>query len=444
MLLLDKEQTSGGYSTEEKTRAQVLTGDSFDGTLTPDPKTSGRNWFDKVEKMRRQPTVALARELVCAPLLASQWAVETKDGAPPDAKEFIEDNMLPLRVNMLRSSLFGCIDYGWQGYEKIFELDMRVRRIKIKKMKPLLQRITKILVFSPSGAFAGFRQDETQPAVDLQLENALLVNTDVEGTYWYGIPKFAAVETGFDNWSYCNEANIRYDKKLAGAHWIIYYPVGQTRYNGIDDVENDSIAKDLLNKLESSGCMAIPQSIGEFVNNANESSQKRQWEIELKSAYPTSNVAFVDRLKYCDSLMVRAMGMPERAVLEGQFGTKAEAEAHADFAITNMELRHEIIVQQYNWHIVNQLLRINYGEEFENTVWLKPAPITDLKLQYIREIYKAFLTNPEGFASEVLHVDLEAMRDQLGIPTLSDEARQTKDVKDAVAESLSFMKQVFT
>lgn len=430
------------YSTKEQTRSQVLTGDSQDGKLQAETATSGAAWRRKVRTMRRQPTVKLARELCIAPILASEWSIKTKDGAPDRAQEFIAENVLPLRIHLLRSSLFGCIDWGWQGYEKIFELDPVLRLLRIKKIKPLLQDITEILVEKETGAFAGFEQSVNEPSVALPLQDSLLVNIDVEGTYWYGEGAMRSVEYAYDNWKLCNDSNVRYDKKLAGAHWIIYYPVGKTPYNGVD-TENDEIAKSLLNSMESSGCIAVPNSVEDWVNNQTDGGGNKKWEIELKSAYPTSNVAFIDRLKYTDAMMVRAVGLPERAVLEGQFGTKAEAEAHADFAITNMELRHAIIIQVYNWHLVNHLLRMNYGKESENSVYIEPAPITDLKLQYIREVYKVFLSNQTHIDSEAERVDMQAMRDQLGVPTISDTQKVAEDEKDAMNIALSFFQEVY-
>jgi hypothetical protein len=106
--------------------------------------------------------------------------------------------------------------------------------------------------------------------------------------------------------------------------------------------------------------------------------------------------------------MVRAFRLPERAILEGQFGTKAEAEAHADFAITNMELNHLLMVQQYNWHLVNQILRINYGPGTDGLVEIKVAPLTDTAMIFLRALYEKFLASPEGFAQETSLLDFDS------------------------------------
>jgi len=412
----------------EQTQGQVITGgESVE--LAKVAATSGA-FYRKVRLMRKHPTVKLARALAIAPLLASQWSIESKDGAPPDGKDFIHDCVMPLRMHLLKTSLYGCVDFGWQPYEKVFklnELGAFAGKIVPAKVKPLLQDKTKILVDPANGSFAGLL-NETAIKVELGIPESLLVNFDVEGTNWYGTSDMEAVEGPYDEWNITNTANVRYDKKIAGAHWVIHYPPGKSPFNGVD-TDNYEIARNLLVTLETSGSFVVPRTLQNFVDDLNK--DQPAWIIELKSTYPTSGAAFIERLNYIDKLLVRAFGLPERAVLEGQFGTKAEAEAHADFAITNMELRHQIMVQQYNWHLVNQLLRLNYGPETENTVWIAVAPITDLALQYLRKIYEVFLSNIEGFAQEADSIDMAALRDKLGIPTISDEQRAGADETEA-------------
>lgn len=88
------------------------------------------------------------------------------------------------------------------------------------------------------------------------------------------------------------------------------------------------------------------------------------------------------------------------------------------------------MVQQYNWHLVNQLLRLNYGPESENTVWISVAPITDLAMIYLRSLYTAILSNSEGFNAEADNIDRKALRDKLSIPSISAEQRDMLDEEE--------------
>ena len=136
--------------------------------------------------MRRSNRGNPRRSLILAPVLASEWSVEADD-APKGAEELINEVIIPMREHIQQTAFNGCIDFGWQPYEKVID-DSRSDWV-IGKLKPLLQDITDILVDEKTGAFLGFRQEE----VDLDLEESLLVNFEVEGTDWYGRSQYESV-----------------------------------------------------------------------------------------------------------------------------------------------------------------------------------------------------------------------------------------------------------
>ena len=398
---------------KEKTPAQIATGlVSYDGVLSKDT-TQGR--YSTFRRMRKDPTIALARKLVIAPILASGWSVEREDGIDKEVSDFVNEQMTPLRIHILREALLGCIDFGWQGFEKVFKLD-EDGRIVIKKLKPLLQDYTHILIDRETGAYAGLKQDNPSP-VFLKSQDTLLFNIEVEGTFWYGTPTLEIARDPQTKWEQVEKAAAKFDNKVAGSHWVIHYPPGTSEINGID-TDNYDVAKKLLNDLEASGALAVPRTVEQFIDNLGENTPNA-WKVELLSPTGISSTVLTERQKYLDSLKVRAFGVPERAVLEGQFGTKAEAETHADLALTAMEIRHRTITQTLNWHLVNQLLRLNFGKEFENKVYIQPAPIVDTALQFLRDIYKQIRISPDGFLLELDSIDKEALKDRLDVPVLS-------------------------
>lgn len=391
----------------ELTSPQVLLGVGDDGVL-PRPSGRGSQWYKKIRLMRKDPTISLARQLSIAPVLASEWSVEAEAGAPPGAKEFITKEMMPLRTHILHTGFLGCIDFGWQPFEKVILVD-DFAQMRVKKLKPLLQDITEILVDPATGAFVGLAQDE----LELTTDDCLLLNIDVEGTDWYGQSIMDIVEPTYDKWVTVDAAADRYDRKIAGAHWVVHYPQGTSTVDGVK-VDNAVVADRILKKLEASGGIAVPTTVSKEVDDLNKDS-KPAWIIDILDA-KGGQTGFIDREKYLDALKVRAFGMPERAVLEGQFGTKAEAEAHGNIALLLQDFRHRRIVQQVNWHFVNHLLRLNFGPAAENLVYIRPAPLTDTSLMYLRDIYKEVLKDPNMMATETARMDMEALYDRLGIP----------------------------
>jgi hypothetical protein len=406
----------------EKTTAQIQTTIAADGELGQLSAT-GLRFYDKVRKMRKHPTVSLARKLSVAPLLAANWSVEVKDGAPDGSREVVERSILPFRETLLESSLYGCLDYGWQPYEVVIG-NTATGDVELQKVKPLLQQLTTILVEQHNGAFYGLRQ-RNPSEVTLTRAESLITSIGVEGTNWYGTGDMEAVELAYDWWNLANDGNVRHDKKVAGAHWVVYYPQGMTDVNGVAK-DNFLVAKELLASLESSGTTAIPREAQGLTEGENSG-----WKIELLGADTKTTSSFIDRLKYCDSMICRAMGLPERAVIEGQFGTKAEAEAHADFAITNMELRHKSMVRNYNLNLVDPILIQKFGEQAKGAAYLVVAPIVDASLQMLRKVYESFLADPSGIAGELSAVDVDALRARVGVP-----ARAIQEVAEDKADNV--------
>jgi hypothetical protein len=399
-------------SAKEKTLSQVIIrADETTGAL---PNTNiPQAWYKLVREMRRDPTIALARELVLAPLLAAQWSFEATEDAPEGAVELLEDVFLHQRIRLLRHTMRGFLDFGWQGFEKVWKVRDDGKAV-ISKFKPLLQDITEIQV-DTAGKIIGLLQDVDQ--LTLPLENILVLSNNVEGTNWYGEPIMRGAEDPYQAWKLTSAAASKYDTKVSGAHWVVYYPTspGQVEFRGVMTSTYD-VAMAILAGLESNGRIAIPRGVDEMMDELMAGSGKSSWGIELLSDKGAGTTTFIDRMKYLDSLKVRAFGLPERSVLEGQYGTKAEAGEHADFAITALDVKHQEIVMDINDHAVDSVLEMNYGATARGAVAIQVAPVTDDKRAFLQKVYSAVLANTEGFAVAMSTLDVAAMQEQLNIP----------------------------
>ena len=292
------------------------------------------------------------------------------------------------------------------------------------------------------GAFAGFANTGAYLTEwnEIPPDYSHNVAFEVEGTDWYGFSVSEVLDKVAKSWDDVNSAANRYDKKIAGATWVIYYPVGTTVFNGVLTA-NDTIARAILNALESSGGVAVPDEIQEWMDDALDREAKGKWRIELIAPPSSTSSQFVDRLKYLDTLKIRAFGLTERSILEGQHGTKAEADIHGDVALSIIDTRHKMICTQLNSTVVPKLMELNFGKEFRSSVSIRPAPIVDSQFATLKEIYRTLLQNPEIAVDELYKVDVKALRDEMGIPTRAGasedvEIREREDAaaKDAAAE----------
>lgn len=403
-------------------------------------------WYRLIRAMRRHPTIALARTLSVAPALASTWSYEANADAPEGAKEFIQKLLEPYRMHILYHAFSGCLDFGWQPFEIVWEVDEEGQTVWTK-LKPLLQDITYITIDPRTGAFTGFKQapyssyflgdGDVDGGIKIDGSKALLFNFDVEGTNWYGQSTMRIAEHSFRSWLMCDRAFDKYDHKIAGSHWVIHYPNGTSLVNGTN-VDNFEVATRIISQLEASGAVAVPSSISAFIDDLNKDSEMA-WKIELLSDEGKGAVSFLDRQKYLDALLARSFSLPERSVIEGQFGTKAEAGEHGDFALTHIETRHKGITQQVNWHLVDRAMSYNYGPKTAGSVWCEPTPLSDESIGFFRDLFKTLVMNPNLGPMEMNDVDMDAVKDKLGIPRRETAVNDDVKAPDDVMKALQYL-----
>jgi hypothetical protein len=406
----------------DKTQHQVAIEAGYDGIL---PKTEPTGWPAKVRLMRRDPTISLARKLLKAPILAAAWTIAQDEDSKDDPliEEIvteIDSTFQPMRKTFLSHAASGYIDYGWATFEKVFEIEDG--DVDLCKLKPLLWELTEIRV-DTRGNLWGVqnRSPVIGRDVNLNVSECIVLTNEPEAGDYYGEALLRAAEGPYDAWEAADESARRYDAKIAGAHWVVYYPPGDSVV-GEETTPNFKVAQSILNGLESNGKIAIPSIVAKQIDDLNNLGKDQlAWRIEILSAQGGVAGDFDTRLRYYDALKARALGLPERSILEGQFGTKAEAEAHADFAINNIEEMHQSIVDQLNCQCVDQIIRLKFGEEYVGTVRIVPEPLTDSKRTNLKDLFTAFMTDDAAKAEIIDKVDILSVLEQLGVPLYSDE-----------------------
>jgi hypothetical protein len=399
----------------EMTGPQVahLPGDLSDPKLPKDSPT-----YKAYRELRKHPTAALCRLFITAPIIAANWSYETRDDdVPEEWVDYVTEAFTPVRDTFIETAVLGMIDFGWQPFEVVWDhLDSGL--VGITKLKDLLQDNTDILVNMETGAFEGFRQKKSGNDVDIFGDNALLLNIGVEGTNWDGEGRLDVAKGPITEWLESNAGAKLYDSKIAGAHWQIKYPPGKTPWGSSgEETDNYDIAVAILNDLTASGKFLVPSGVSAFIEDAGaRNPNEGGWDISIISDSSARQYSFTNRLIYLDKLICRAMGLPERAILEASMGTRADAGTHAQAAATTFDLMHRGIVADLNKGCVDPGLIMNFGEEAKGAVYISPAPITDVSVTFLQEVYKEFLKDANIRAAEYDDMDKTALRDKVDVP----------------------------
>lgn len=366
--------------------------------------------YKQLRAVRKDPTVQLARGLLISCIQAGSWNIESDEGVRDDVTEFME-HILSLREDFLYNAIaYGKCDYGWQGFEKLFKI--RDNKIIIEALKPLLHDMTCILV-TPKGHFNGYRQKPiggVVTAIDVPIEKCLHIAFGIEAGNLYGTPLLENIRKACDDWDDCNDGAKRYDSKIAGANWKMRYPPGTATIDGEAGVDNRDIATKAVTAMQSGGSVVLPSTTIDNLQEltSKETAEAYKWDIDLIESKGDQQASFGKRLAYLDSQKVRGLLMPERSLLEGEHGTKAEAGEHIGLMITNMQEIDKAITRMINEQVVNQLLLLNFGDALVDKVRLVSAPLVDTQITFLREVYKD-LKDP--------NIDMGGMREKLNIPT---------------------------
>jgi len=428
-------QTKGQFA---PTGGQVILGG---GQLRPVPGGT----YATYRRMRANPTVALARTVATLPQRMAEIAFEARDDDVPEPwLEFIRDTVTPLWQSYVNDAV-RALDFGWTSWEKLFAVSPEGRLV-IKRLKYLIPENTTVQV-GEHGTFAGLKQGK----VELPPENTLVFAHDKEGDNWYGRSVMENIRTAaWWPWEEISEKQKQYMTKVAGVTAMVHYPPGKSRGPGGREIENSIQAASLLKNLGKSQGIAVPNIL---VSNADvqldaallaDIKKLRAWEFDFLEATTSHGSEFDQALRHRESLILRGWMVPERAVTEGQFGTKAEASEHGAIAEAVAMQNFQAIVDTANKWIVNQLLVLNFGPAAKGAVNIVRQGLDPATKTFFRELVKAVFSNPLNSDLFEGLVGLEALLESLGLPKNTDAELiprpdrpmpDVSDIKAAVGEA---------
>lgn len=406
----------------EQTKAQAQQGvmsTSFLGM--GDMLDLGRPWgnaYDTYRRMRENPTVAVARIAATAPLKAAKLSYDAPDLDDDDERvAFIQSQIDRLWWRLLRDALLA-LDYGWQPFELVWKIEDG--QWTIDRAKPLKPDLTQPVIDRQTGKLEGVKQNNAQlPAI-----KTLVYTYDGEYGDPFGRSRHENIRRyAWDPWCRTLAKMMNHVEKVAGVTLMLEYPIGKSRDQFGADRDNSELAKTMLDNFGAGKGVAVPRTyirniddIQEFVRNGGDLSKLRAWQFEFMETAAGHLGEFVEALKHYESLMLRGWIVPERAVVEGQFGTKAEAESHGDLMMTMAEEVLKDILLAVNEQVVDPLLLVNFGRESVGSVKVCAQPIEDETANMLRRMVEKIFGDPTNIDLLAEVADVDAMLDSAGLP----------------------------
>lgn len=410
------------------------------GLGPPEPGT-----FDTYRRMLAYPTNAFARLMATAPMRIADWSVEADDDVPEDVAMFIENMILPQRQRIIDQAI-RALDYGFQAWELVWSIvDREGEAIQgqeatasalwtIDKLKPLLPDHSKPLV-TEQGTFAGM----TNRDIPLPPMHCLWYVHDMEADDYYGRSILENQRT--TTWTELKQLRdhrMKYAGRVGVPSTLCHYPPGEMKDAAGNTIDAFEGAKRLLVHIAAGRDVAIPN---DFMTDAADLAQRgmdmdklRKWQFDFLEAKVSHGAEFSDWLRHCDSLIMRAWLVPERAGIEGQYGTKAEADEHGGVALTGCELNNREFLQYLNAYVVNRMVVVNFGERYKDSVRITAKPLDDDTAEMFTRIVENMLSSHPDYAEA--WVDIDQMFERVGIPLQPKEERKEVEERQREEELL--------
>lgn len=395
-----------GELTQDQSGMPSVIGGAWEGFGVVSPGT-----YKNYRLMRSNPTIALARAVFHAPIKAAKWSFQKGDTATDDMLTFIKDMLDPMRAWIMHNLLFG-MDYGHTDCEKVFEVVDG--KVVLNKLKPLRVERTDVLI-DPHGGFAGVKQEK----IVLPSEKVLHWTYDIEAGDFNGRSWFENCRPEWSAWKETRERLGKYTQKVAGTTVVCRYPQGDAKGESGDTKPNKEHAESVLAGLSRSMAVAIPMRIYKWaqvlLRSGVDITKLVEWQFDLLEPKTAHGADFISTLQHMERQLSRALLVPERAILEGVHGTKAEAGEHGDIFLTIAQEVLDGIIRHLNWYVVDQLLVLNWGEAARGLVWIEPEPLEDQAKAFLRQLLKQIIS-PQTVDVFLDNWDMDAVMEMLGQP----------------------------
>jgi hypothetical protein len=356
-------------------------------------------------------------------VIANSWGWNKRADVPEEWLTFVRDMLQPMRAVVLTRGL-RALERGFAAFEKVWELDSN-GWLRVAQLKPLLPDVTQILV-GAGGNFLGFRQqlpgDDTPR--DVLGSKAFLFTHDGECGDLYGRSRHENIRIEWSRAMQTAERLAQYHKKIAGVIAQLHYPEGTSRDAAGVERSNDLIAQQILEAVSMGKSVRFPNLFASIDDPtaAADLAGKSQWVLSQFDPGGTDHSAgLLAALAYYDKQLIRGWLRPERVALEAQHGTRADAAEHTETGIVDSELVDRAFAAAFNTGVVDDVLRVNFGVRAAGAVWIEPSPISDTKTATLRAVLGGMINQPDFAAAVSKRIDMEAVLQDLDVPTRKDE-----------------------
>jgi hypothetical protein len=429
---------------------------SYVGGFNPDRIT-----IRQMELMRRDPQIRLGMHFRKVPVARAPWRADSDD---PQLAAFITEVLRPV-WDTLMVSMLGCLDFGYAPVVIPFKLDKpqweyedpatrerkpvwsekEIDAVVLSTPRPLPPKGAKPIFTANGQSFDGIehsglsKSESKTDVLKVPVENSLWVINEFEESFgnWYGYPA-----TGYAFrfwWSYWYHFLLgdNHFETDADPPLVVSYPPGTSPNPDLTDtmLANSEIALAAGQAIRSGDTVAISSEVYASEVDGRPTSV-RKWEVDFMKG-GENLAAFQASYEYLDIARLRAVLVPEQALVEGAKGTGSRnvAEVQGNALVESQAVTLAMLVKHVNQHIVPRLLEQNFIEPAPVRIVTEGLRPQDQEIMY--ELVRIIAANDP----KALQLDTRRLLNQMSFPLLTEE--QVREAKEEALQDAERQRAIF-
>jgi hypothetical protein len=443
----------GAMAQEWSVIADAL-GDPFDVQRIP---------ISKLKLMQRDPILRFGLAFIESPILRAPWNIDAQDSKGPNAQvaAFVDQALREVWISRAKLRLLA-LRWGFGPGVKRFVarpvLGTYLEEGKRKKIwgegvdpivwaRPVTLPPDEIDIIwkENTGEFDGIKYKPKNP-VKIGTKTISEYEIDVFHSLWgvneqesvngspFGYPRLGYAYQYW--WSYWMRWALadRHFEKDADPPIEVKYPSEPQYY--VDEASGEQISYQALalsigDSIRSGSTVAVPSEVHDSIADGRPTNT-RKWELNYLEGGSNFDV-FEKSFSYLDVLKLRALWVPENALVEGSGGTSSRnvGESMQDVFLEIQQQLMDEVDDDINRYDIPQLVQTNFPE-FDGVV----RKVTKgFKAEDIEAMRQAFQLVAQSNIQD-LRLDSRELSEQLGIPTLSEEEFLRKAEESAANPAL--------
>lgn len=437
-----KEANAAGLTIPEGSQAKGAMGRNSMSALLEDLSPFQKDVKPATKKrMMKNPDVSFAAAALTAPIIASQWSIESTD---PDVQALDEAMLKPLWTQLIAASADAVVN-GSQTFEKIYDVrDLVVRSgIEGKETTTVRNAVVykelfdidpeHVKIVKEKGELVGIKVGKVFLDINLDgdtFDKAAVVT--MPRVRWGDYTGEGRLEKAYGPWfakTNVEQFMLRYLERMGDPPLIGRAPPGTSPMNG-KDVPNLDIIMALGKNLRGHGIVALTHAIDDI-------SEEQMWDMSFLEDSPRT-ASWLEVLEYLSFQIFRAFLQPEKRLAEGgSVGSFASLKIQGALAEVITENLQQVIFEQLS----NQLLPIinlaNFGPGHAEAR-IVPGALAQASLEVLQTVLQAIIefekvSMPERPITEMM--DRVALLDAVKVPRrMEDDEEQRTRVRETVEE----------